>query len=136
MSAGRTTKGESKRKSEVVTVRLDPQLKYLAELAARRQRRPLSSYIEWAVEELLSRVYLAYDPSTSSDTLKDVANALWDVDETDRFVKLALHYPDLLGHEEQRLWKLIRAWILVARQLPEFRRGMAMDCSRELAHLG
>ena len=26
MSAGRTTKGESKRKSEVVTVRLDPQL--------------------------------------------------------------------------------------------------------------
>jgi hypothetical protein len=108
MSAGRTTKGESKRKSEVVTVRLDPQLKYLAELAARRQRRPLSSYIEWAVEESLSRVYPAYDPSTSSDTLKDVANALWDVDETDRFVKLALHYPDLLGHEEQRLWKLIR----------------------------
>jgi hypothetical protein len=108
MSAGRATKGEGKRKSEVVTVRLDPQLKYLAELAARRQRRPLSSYIEWAVEESLSRVYPAYDPSASSDTLKDVANALWDVDETDRFVKLALRYPDLLDHEEQRLWKLIR----------------------------
>ena len=84
----------------------------------------------------MSRVYLAYDPSTSSDTLKDVANALWDVDETDRFVKLALHYPDLLGHEEQRLWKLIRECGFVARQLPGSRRGMAVDGSRELAHLG
>jgi hypothetical protein len=28
-------------------------------------------------------------------------------DEPDRFAKLALSYPDLLDHEEQRLWKLI-----------------------------
>ena len=46
------------KKSEVVTVRLDPKLKYLAELAARKHRRPLSSYIEWAVEQSLSRVWL------------------------------------------------------------------------------
>ena len=44
---------DSKRKSEVVTVRLDPKLKYVAELAARRQRRTLSSYIEWAIEDSL-----------------------------------------------------------------------------------
>jgi len=33
---------------------------------------------------------------------------LWDVDEADRFVKLALNYPDLLTHDEQVLWKLIQ----------------------------
>lgn len=100
---------DRKRRSEVVTVRLDPRLKYLAELAARRQRRPLSSYIEWAIEGSLSNVMLAYDPTRDGpESLTDVASDLWDVDEPDRFAKLALRYPDLLDHEEQRLWKLIR----------------------------
>ena len=101
---------ETKRKSEIVTVRLDPKLKYLAEMAARRQRRPLSSFIEWAVEQSLFQVYPAHDPSPSSEPVSfmDMANTLWDVDVPDRFAKLALQYPDLLDHEEQRLWKLIR----------------------------
>ena len=46
--------GGTPKRSEVVTVRLDPKLKYLAELAARKHRRPLSSFIEWAVEQSLS----------------------------------------------------------------------------------
>jgi hypothetical protein len=33
---------------------------------------------------------------------------LWDVDEADRFAKLALSHPDMLLHDEQVLWKLIR----------------------------
>ncbi len=36
------------------------------------------------------------------------AAKLWDVDDADRFAKLALSYPDLLTHEEQKRWKLIR----------------------------
>ena len=31
-----------------------------------------------------------------------------DVDEPDRFAKLALKYPELLTHDEQIKWKLIR----------------------------
>ena len=105
----RSTKAsESKRKSEVVTVRLDPKLKYLAELAARRLRRTLSSYIEWAIEDSLSRVSLNVTSSEFSATFADTGSSLWDVDEPDRFTKLALNYPDLLDHEEQRLWKLIQ----------------------------
>ena len=34
--------------------------------------------------------------------------SLWDVDEPDRFARLSLTHPDLLTHEEQILWKLIR----------------------------
>ena len=100
---------DRKRRSEVVTVRLDPRLKYLAELAARRQRRPLSSYIEWAVELSLTKVKPDPDSmSIETETFADLASTLWDVDEPDRFAKLALSYPDLLNHDEQRLWKLIR----------------------------
>jgi hypothetical protein len=113
-----TEKPESKRKggggkltrTETVTVRLDPKLRYLAELAALKQRRTVSSFIEWAIEDSLGRVYLqeggyGNDPGTS---VADAAAKLWDVDDADRFAKLALSYPDLLSHEEQKRWKLIR----------------------------
>lgn len=113
-----TENPESKRKagggklarSETVTVRLDPKLRYLAELAALRQRRTVSSFIEWAIEDSLGRVIIqesgyANGPGTS---VADVAAKLWDVDDADRFAKLALSFPDLLTHEEQKRWKLIR----------------------------
>lgn len=91
-------------RSETVTVRLDPKLRYLAELAARKQRRTLSSFIEWAIEDALGRVYLD-DHGTS---VTEVAYTLWDVDDSDRFAKLAIRFPELLTHEEQVLWKLVR----------------------------
>jgi hypothetical protein len=92
-------------RTETVTVRLDPKLRYLAELAARKQRRTLSSYIEWAIEDSLGRTCLGQDDQR---TLADEASTLWDVDDADRFAKLALRYPNLLTHEEQVRWKLIR----------------------------
>nr|ART37117.1 D93 [uncultured bacterium] len=91
-------------------VRLDPKLKYLAELAARKQRRTLSSFVEWAIEDALGR-FLLEEPSGYNDrgiSFIDAANDLWDVDEADRFAKVALGYPGLLTHEEQVLWKLVR----------------------------
>jgi hypothetical protein len=94
-------------RSETVTVRLDPKLRYLAELAARKQRRTLSSYIEWAIEDSLQRTTL-HEDSNGQTTLADEASNLWDVDDADRFAKLALNYPHLLTHEEQVRWKLIR----------------------------
>jgi len=94
-------------RSETVTVRLDPKLRYLAELAARQQRRTLSSYIEWAIEESLSSIIVKRTENWES-SLADEAFELWDVDEADRFVKLALRYPELLTHEEQIRWKIIQ----------------------------
>lgn len=90
-------------RSETVTVRLDPKLRYLAELAARKQRRTVSSYIEWAIEESLNFVYIDENQSIAAE-----AASLWDVDDPDRFAKLAIRYPDMLTHEEQTLWKLVR----------------------------
>src|ERR1700722_2648449 len=96
-------------RSETVTIRLDPKLHYLANLAARRQRRTLSSFIEWAVQNSLGAVMISeggYQQEPKS--IADVANELWDVDGSDRFIKLAIRFPDTLNHEEQILWKLIR----------------------------
>lgn len=94
-------------RSEVTGVRLDPKLKYLAELAARKQRRTLSSFVEWAIEHSLGSVVLV-DEGVRTVSLREQADLLWDVDEADRFAKLALTFPELLTYEEQILWKLVR----------------------------
>lgn len=114
-----TDNPESKRKggggklsrTETVTVRLDPKLRYLAELAARKQRRTVSSYIEWAIEESLKYVLIDEDKTFGGQNNKSIADEaanLWDVDDPDRFAKLAIRYPEMLTHEEQTLWKLVR----------------------------
>lgn len=104
----KTKKGGSKlARSEITTIRLDPRLRYLAELAARKQRRTLSSFIEWAIEDTLARFPLK-EGEDWQRTVGEEASKLWDVDSADRLAKLGLHYPDLLTHDEQVLWKLIR----------------------------
>lgn len=98
-------------RSETVTVRLDPKLRYLAELAARKQRRTLSSFIEWAIGDVLEREILYEGSGYDGDHNRSIGNEapyLWDVDDADRFAKLGLRYPELLTHEEQVIWKLIK----------------------------
>lgn len=105
-------------RSETVTVRLDPKLRYLAELAARKQRRTLSSFIEWAVEDSLRQVQLHQGSGFGNDesqSVADVAGALWDLDASDRLIKLAERYPDLLTYEEQRVWKAIHQIVAVPK---------------------
>jgi hypothetical protein len=94
-------------RTQTVSVRLDPKLRYLSEIAARKQRRTLSSFIEWTLENTLSTIFLA-DAEGKMGSLNQLAPKLWDVEPADRFVKLAFHYPDLLDHHEEIVWKLIR----------------------------
>jgi hypothetical protein len=102
---GRRGGGGKLSRSETVTVRLDPKLNYLCELAARAQRRTKSSFIEWAVDHALESVIV---PGTSpQQSIADLVTALWDVEEADRLAMLAFTAPFLLTHEEQVLWKLV-----------------------------
>ena len=97
-------------RSETITVRLDPKLRYLAELAARKQRRTVSSYVESAVAQSFKDVTLHIGSGYNGDedlTIQDEAARLWDIDESERFVKLAISYPDLLTHDEQVRWKVL-----------------------------
>jgi len=96
---------------DAVSVHLDPKLRYLAEIAARKNRRTLASHIEWAVEVSLREVLLykgdPFDSNDHSVSVADEANRLWDVDVSERFVKLAIRYPELLTLEEQERWKML-----------------------------
>jgi hypothetical protein len=101
---------EKKRKSkagsprtEVFAMRLDPKLKYLAEIAARKQRRSLANFIEWAIEQALTSVSI----NDSGVTVMSVGWQLWSLDEQERLRKLAQTYPELLTYDEQLIWRVI-----------------------------
>ena len=94
-------------RSKVTTVRLEPRMRYLAELAARKHRWTLSNFIGWALENAFRQVALS-DGAEQPVTLAHAADRLWDENPPARFAKLAITYPDLLTHDQQQLWKLIR----------------------------
>jgi hypothetical protein len=101
-------------RSETVTVRLDQRLRYLAELAARKQRRTLSSFIEWSVEEALKHLTLGGFPGgPAGSSIEYEASTLWDIDEADRFVRLAVSHPELLTYDEQIVRKLLNDSLLL-----------------------
>ncbi len=98
--------GSKLNKTQTVTLRLDPRLRYLTDLAARTQRRTTSAFIEWAIEQSMREIVVKFGDNDQR-TLADEASKLWDVDEADRLAKLAMNYPGLLTHDEQAIWKLI-----------------------------
>jgi len=78
-------------------------------LAARKQRRSISSFIEFAIESTLHNVNIVeggYNEAPMS--IGSIADQLWDVYEPDRFLKLAIRHPEILTYAEQILWKQIR----------------------------
>lgn len=100
-----TRKGKEAR-AATMSVRLSPRLRYLAELAARKQHRTVSKFIVWAIEKALEQVHLGDSPYI---TVSVEGLSLWDEVEAERLAKLALRYPFLLDHTEQVLWKLIQS---------------------------
>jgi hypothetical protein len=87
-------------------MRLNPRLKFIAEFAARKQRRSLANFVEWAIDSALRQT--PTDANNLKRTVYDEGSALWDLDEAERFIRLAEEFIDLLTYDEQVLWDAIR----------------------------
>ncbi len=98
----RKPKGETAR-SETLAIRLDPRTRYMLELAGRVQHRTLSSVVEWMINNSLKDI-----PIDEEKSLAAVQADLWDIDESDRLIKLAFSNYSLLSFDEQKIWKVIR----------------------------
>lgn len=95
-------------RSETVTVRLDPKLNYLCDLAARVNRRTKSSMIEAALAATLHQVPIDPRPmQPPSPTIAQIAEELWHVDDVERLRRLATVAPHLMSYEEQKVWSVI-----------------------------
>ena len=94
-------------RTQTVTVRLDPKLKFGAELAARKQRRTLSSFIEWSLHQAIEAIQFGVSDSEKGIKFVDF---IWDTSEAYRFAKLAFNYPGLMTYDEEVIWGFIRTY--------------------------
>lgn len=112
----------AKTKSETFSVRLEPKTRYLAELAARSQGRSLANFIQMAVERALenTEVQTYARPNQAIPVLSsEFVELVWDVDEPERLVKLALAYPELMTFDEQVIYKrLLRDYLMDDARAP------------------
>jgi len=104
-------------RSEIVQVRFDPQLRFAAELAARAEKRTLSSYIESAVfkniqtvpvDLLVKNLLFANRNSSNPLLLPELVIKLWNADEVLRFLNIVHYAPLLLSPEERLRWNFIK----------------------------
>jgi hypothetical protein len=95
MATKKRKSGRKLGKTENISIRLDPRLKWTAELGARVHRQPLSSFLEWCLVNTLSDVR-----TSRGDTVLDIGEATWDIDPDDRVKRLAKEYPELLTYPE------------------------------------
>jgi len=89
-------------KSENVTIRLDPQLRYMADLVAKGERRTLSNLIEVALDKYVRKSGTRFPRGVSA-----VMSLTWHIEPSDRLAKLAIHRADLLTPGQQEQWSRI-----------------------------
>lgn len=87
-------------RKELTSLRLEPQVKYLTELAARAQRRSLTNYIEWVLAEAVNTQNIESN-NPNSQTIGELKLQLWGVEQQDRLLKLQDLAPHLLTYDEQ-----------------------------------
>lgn len=98
--------------SGVLTIRLDPKVRYQIELAARLYRSTLSNvmerYIREGLKEATIHPRITVKPKNQSGvSLNSIIDELWDLDPKVRTVKLAIFAPELLNYEEAKIWQVI-----------------------------
>lgn len=96
-----------------VSFRLDPKIKFAAEILARYQRRSLASTVEWALLRSLQGTVQVGAEEGAAITLNELVNLSWSEDELIRAVNIAFLVPHMATHEES----CIKAVILASKPL-------------------
>ena len=99
------------RKTETLTLRLDPKVKMMIELISRIRRQSITGVVEAAIEETAFDLDAPFFDrgEIHNHTLAVIFSEVWSSDESERFINMCYHFPTLLTYEEQRIWETIKA---------------------------
>lgn len=96
-------------RSEIVQARLNPKIRFAADLVSRYERQTLSSLIESSLDLYLTTCKIGINIKNSYEKLsvKEAVELLWSPDEAIRFIKIASSLSELLTNQEADLWLFI-----------------------------
>jgi len=109
-------RGSRMGKSETIQLRLNPLSKWALELAAGRERRSLSSFIEWATEKLIRELHGAFKQGRDI-SVWEVAEKCWHPDPIWRLVRLASDYPELLTFNDRAQWQAVLLMVSIEQNI-------------------
>lgn len=101
-------------RKEPLSLRIEPKIKYLIEIASRVQRRNISNYVEYVIEESLKNVEIEKDKS-----IYEVSRDIWSENEGERLMLLEDKYPDLLTFEEIALLSTVKRFFYYSFHIPK-----------------
>lgn len=117
-------------KTDALSVRVDPRLRYGLELLSRAQRRSVTGVVEWAIERVLESevAHASEGEEDTTETFADAVQLVWSPNELERLAKLASMFPELLTYDETRTWAVIKATPQLWVADSEDRRALAPIC--------
>jgi len=95
------------KKTETLTLRLDPKTKFAIELLAREQKRTLAGVIEWAVQRAMSNQTVVTGAGKGS--MQQLVDKVWSPDDLEKTIYLGLHAEHLLSYEEYCVWTVVKS---------------------------
>lgn len=103
------------RKTEALTLRLDPKVRFLIDLLARQKRQSITGVIESAIETYATNFHIEADlwseedgeEKTQTVSMYKLSKELYCTDDSFRFMMLVWHCPRLLSYEELRIKETI-----------------------------
>jgi hypothetical protein len=99
------------RKTETLTLRLDPKVKLMIELIARVRRQSITGVVEAAIEEIAFNTDVPFvaNELPGAQSVTTAVSEIWSTDESERFINLCFHLPSLITYEEQRIWETVKS---------------------------
>lgn len=108
MATKKTAPKLPERKTETLSLRIDPKTRYGLELLSRLQRRSATGVVEWTLANAFASESVR-DAGGHASSLADAMDTLWQPDEPSRFLSMAFFYPALMTYEEERMFAVITA---------------------------
>lgn len=107
----------AKPKKEVLSVRLDPKLKYQLEIATRLSNSSMTEFVSDAISKAIQMAPLEVDdvtietedgevmffPQSTTRLFMEVSEKIWHSKEYGRLLKLSSYAPKALSYEEQKV---------------------------------
>lgn len=100
----------SRGKSEVITIRLTPKMKFGLELMARLHKRSVAQTADIAIQRLLWDPFDGQEAVSGTPRDPGLLDALWSPHRGERLRRMVFTSPELVAPEEEVLWnQLVRS---------------------------